>query len=427
MVVRINMDQKGDAERYLNVVRSIILALDITGKITFLNRKGYEILGYEEGTLVGKDWFNSCLPKEIQDEVRIAFENWVKGKSKTLEHHENAIITRLGEKRLISWYNTEVREENGQLIGTLSSGEDITERKKTEEALRYSEEKHRKMFEESMDAILVADVATGIIVECNAAASKLFDRQKSELVGKHQSIFAPPKQMDGEFARVFKQHLKDQSSILETQIIRKTGEIRDVAIKSSIFELNGKKLMQGMFRDITERKKNDRILKVNEEKFRNLSENSPNMIFIYQKGKVVYVNEEAEKIMGYTKEEYYSSKFNFLDLILPENRELVVSSFVKHEKGKDISPYEYCLVTKSRRKIDVILNTKIITYNEEPAILGIVTDITERKLIQHALRESEEKFRTITNSIRTPLSWLIMKQKWYLGIQLPKKLLATQK
>ena len=134
---------RDESERYLNVVRSIILALDVNGKITFLNRKGYEILGYEEGTLVGKDWFNSCLPKEIQDEVRKAFENWIQGKSKALEHHENAIITRLGEKRLISWYNTEVREENCQLIGTLSSGEDITERKVLERKVsNYS--KHLK-------------------------------------------------------------------------------------------------------------------------------------------------------------------------------------------------------------------------------------------------------------------------------------------
>ena len=104
--------------------------------------------------------------------------------------------------------------------------------------------------------------------------------------------------------------------------------------------------------------------------------------------------------MGYTKEEYYSSEFNFLDLITPENRELVVSNFTKHAKGEDTAPYEYELITKDRTRINAILNTKIINYDEEPAILGIVTNVTERKLMQHTLEESEEKFRTITNSIR---------------------------
>ena len=120
--------------------------------------------------------------------------------------------------------------------------------------IRDKEEKHRKLFEESMDAIFMADAATGIIVDCNPAASKLVGREKSELVGQHQSIIHPKEQIEGEFSRSFKQHLKDPTKTLETQIMRKTGEIRDVAVKAAIFELKGKKLIQGIFRDITEEK-----------------------------------------------------------------------------------------------------------------------------------------------------------------------------
>ncbi|MGD0072214.1 MAG: PAS domain S-box protein, partial [Candidatus Bathyarchaeia archaeon] len=152
-----------------------------------------------------------------------------------------------------------------------------------------------------------------------------------------------------------------------------------------------------VFHDVTLRKENARRLKEysermealveekvkeiqdREEKFRNLAEHSPNMIFICQEGKVVYVNKEAEKAMGYRKEEFYSSEFNFLDLITPENRELVQSNFAKHTKGEDTAPYEYGLMTKDGRRIDAIINTKLIDYNREQAILGIVTDITERK------------------------------------------------
>ena len=130
------------------------------------------------------------------------------------------------------------------------------------------------------------------------------------------------------------------------------------------------------------------------------------MIFIYQKGKVVYVNKEAEKVTGYTKEEYYSSEFNFLDLVAPESRELVVSNFTKHMKGEDTTPYEYGLMRKCGRRIEAILNTKIITYNVEPAILGIVTDITERKQMNLKLMDSEQRYHALFNE--APLGVLVI-------------------
>lgn len=142
------LEQKLRAERYLNIVGNIILALNVQGKITLLNKKGYEILGYEEGELTGKDWVDTCLPKEIREELRKVFDWWVQGKAKTPEQYENTIVTKYGEKRLVSWHNTEIRDEKGQIIGTLSSGEDITERKNDEEKLEEYRMNLEKLVEE---------------------------------------------------------------------------------------------------------------------------------------------------------------------------------------------------------------------------------------------------------------------------------------
>ena len=133
---------------------------------------------------------------------------------------------------------------------------EIDIRKKVEEQLRKTEEKYRIQFEGSLDAIFVADAETGILIDCNPAAIRLVGREKSELIGKHQQILHPPEMIEGEFSNTFRQHTKEkQGQTLETRIITKTGKIRDVAIKASLIEVRGKKLLQGIFRDITENKK----------------------------------------------------------------------------------------------------------------------------------------------------------------------------
>ncbi|MFZ0035676.1 MAG: PAS domain S-box protein [Sedimentisphaerales bacterium] len=140
---------------------------------------------------------------------------------------------------------------------------DITGRKEAEEELRKAEEKYRTQFEGAMDAIFVADAETGILVDCNPAATRLVGREKSELIGESHLILHPTEAINGgEFSKTFKTHIKEkQGQVLEAQIVTKTGEIRDVAIKASLIEVRGRKLLQGIFRDITEHKEAERKLK----------------------------------------------------------------------------------------------------------------------------------------------------------------------
>ena len=128
--------------------------------------------------------------------------------------------------------------------------------------------------------------------------------------------------------------------------------------------------------DITESKKTQDMLQESEEKFRNLAEQSPSMIFINKQGKIVYVNRKCEETLGYAKEEFYSSDFDFLTLISPEFKEKLTFNFKKHLRGEEVPTYEYALVTKEGKKIKVILTSKIIKYEKENAILGIVTEIS---------------------------------------------------
>ena len=150
--------------------------------------------------------------------------------------------------------------------------------------------------------------------------------------------------------------------------------------------------------DITESKKAEDALKESEEKFRNLAEESPNMIFINQGGRVVYVNKKSEDILGYTKDKFYSSTFNFLSLISHEYVEDVNLASAKHLRGEVVPAYEYVLIGREGERIDAIITTKLIDYMGGKAVMGIVTDITERKKAEEALKRSEEKYRQIVTT-----------------------------
>jgi PAS domain S-box-containing protein len=145
-------------------------------------------------------------------------------------------------------------------------------------------------------------------------------------------------------------------------------------------------------RETVSRRRAEKALAESEEKWRTLAEQSPNMIFVNRQGKVVYANKKCEEIMGYKKEEFYSPDFDFLTLIHPEHIDMVKAIFAKHMNREEIEPYQYALVTKEGKRIETIITTKSIKYEGEDALLGIVTDITERERTERTLRESQQKF-----------------------------------
>jgi PAS domain S-box-containing protein len=174
--------ERQNAERYLSVAQVILVAFDASARITLLNRKGYEVLGYEPGELDGQDWFRACLPPEEYEPVLSVFRRIMAGDLAQVEYHENPIVRKNGERRLIAWNNAVIRDEEGRIIGMLSSGVDITEPRAAEQALRENEEKLRVIFEAS-DAGIILVSGQGVITFANQGMADLFGTAIQEVIG----------------------------------------------------------------------------------------------------------------------------------------------------------------------------------------------------------------------------------------------------
>lgn len=125
-------EERNRAQRYLNIAGVTIVAINEKGLVTLINRKGTEVLGFEENELIGKNWFDLCVPERLRQKRKETFAAVMAGETKEIEDYENIIVTKSGEERIIDWHNTTLTDEKGHIIGTLSSGEDITLRKQTE-------------------------------------------------------------------------------------------------------------------------------------------------------------------------------------------------------------------------------------------------------------------------------------------------------
>ena len=133
-------EERDRAQRYLEIAGVILVVLNSDQTVQLINRKGCEVLGYEPFEIAGRNWFDSFLPEKDRERTRGGFVELISGNIDPIEYFENPVLTKNRQERIISWHNTVLRDQMGNIVATLSSGEDITERKQVEEALRKAHE-----------------------------------------------------------------------------------------------------------------------------------------------------------------------------------------------------------------------------------------------------------------------------------------------
>jgi PAS domain S-box-containing protein len=375
-----------------------IAIFDIEANLTFVNDRLCRLAGYSKEELEGHA-FAGFMHKEDLPYLMEAFHDAVSGNSRS-GMLEFRLVCKDGQSIWVHG-NPEPVVIDGKMTGFSAIIYDITDRKQLEGELRESEERFSAVFNINPDPVAVSMSDTARRIMVNPAFVEWSGYPHAELIGSTvEQLLVHPEDRD----RILTQFRRNNElSDLEIQLHRKNGEIRDTLFSVRFIEIGGRKYLFSRIHDITERKLLEKDLRESEERFRRLSENAIDVIYRYRlkpDAGFEYVSPATVKLTGYAPEEYYADPLLARKIVHPEDRD----QYRQHFSSPELlgAPLALRWIHKDghitwAEEIDVPvynLNGEIIAYE------GIVRDITGRRQAEGALRESEERYRSIMEQMQ---------------------------
>jgi PAS domain S-box-containing protein len=397
--------ERDRAQSYLDIAEVILIALDLNGNVTLINRKGCEVLECSKEEALGQNWFDTFLPERIQNKARNFFSNIIEGHLTKAKYAESLVITKSGKERTIYWVNGVLRNDQGKIMGTLSSGEDISERIRLSEELQASEEFLNSIIEASPIAVNAYD-SEGVFIRANKACLDLFGLTSSRALEGH-NIFSDPnlseddkqKMLAGEVLRFegsFNFDLFRERTGIETI---KSGEeyIESVIAPLGKDDSGNPKGFIIQILEISERMEAERKLQESEARFRAMFEHAAvGVARVDVSGRILEANRALESMLGYDSGELKGT--NAIDITIPEHQE-IEDRFKRELIEGERNSYNVtkCYICKDGRKIWGRLTVSLVrNYNGVPEFtIGILEDFTRQKQAEESLAESEAKFRSI--------------------------------
>ncbi|HEY5588139.1 MAG TPA: PAS domain S-box protein [Candidatus Paceibacterota bacterium] len=454
--MKININSKSSnkdlnfSEEYFNTANVIAIVIDVKGNISLINEKGSKILGYKSNELIGKNWFNTCLPENDKKNVKKIFDEILKGKIKNYENYENFVITKKGEIRQILWRNICLEKGKVKITGTISFGFDITESKKKEsDFIRINRNLHManeisKMLISAIDEKKLLYEACRIAVEIggykmawigfvNHDKAKTISSvsnfgfgkdyvKKAKLTWKNDAHGQGPggvtvrtgkpviiydiskdksmipwraNAIKNGYRSVIGLPLKDNGNVFGVILIY--SDNLNIFCKEEINLLNG--LANDLSFGITTHRVRDDAFKL-----KTAVETSGEVVYITDhEGIITYINKEFTKLYGYNKLEVVNKVTPRILKSGQRNKEDYSTLWKNLLKGKIVKDQHVNKTKKGNLLIvESILSPIIIKKGEINGFLAVQRDITENKKLEDKLKENE---RLVSNVNSIMLKW----------------------
>ena len=340
-----------------------------------------------------------------------------------IKYDERILLKRDGTPLYTSITSRVVYGKDGEVSHFDSIMLDITEQKLSEEALRESEDKYRNLVEESFDGIFIQRGQS--IIFANKRLNEMLGYNEGELIGQnHWVVYHPDYQKLTRERAQARLSGKEVVRRYEVKLQRKDGSwfYGEINARPITFPSDEESGIQVWIKDIMEQKLAEESLRESEEKYRLLIENATDAIFIAQDEVLKFANPKTEEITGYSPEEL--AKIPFVDLIHPEDRDMVLEKHLKRLKNEELaSLYSFRILNRSGEELSVELNTVLISWEGRPATLNFLRDITAQKKLEAQLQQAQkmESIGTLAGGVAHDFNNLLMAIQGRTSIMLMKK------
>lgn len=292
-----------------------------------------------------------------------------------------------------------VTDDTGAVVQIQGMVYDVTEQRRTEEALRESEERFRAVFENAVDGLALADAETKRLHMGNPAFCRMLGYSREEIGSLRVEDLHPEEALPYALQHFESQIGREHILAKDIRVKRKDGSTFYADISSFPITSAGRVYLAGVFRDVTARKRAEGALRESEERYRQLVEFSPVGVGVAVQGTVRFVNPAAAGLFGASSPEELIGK-PVTDFLHPDYRDQTLKRVQKAiEENRRIPPTERMLLQLDGTGIDLEVEASPITYQGEPAVQVVFHDIRQRKRAEEALRQSEQRLRNVLENM----------------------------
>ncbi len=396
------MEEKARAQTYFNIANVMLIVLDTNQQVQHINDRGCQVLERERKDIIGQNWFDRFVPPAEREEARRVFVEAMAGEVGTVEFHENSVLTSSWQEKRIAWRNAVLRDETGEITHLVSSGEDVTDQRRANEALEFQAELNRNLVESS-PAFFVAVRPEGTTLMMNESMLTALGYEQDDVIGvDYLTTFVDANDRDlcASWIDTLLKSL-DAGQIVLRMVARDGRRLLVEWRARTVMKAGRIDYFFGLGIDITKRWEAERALRIKDAAI----ESSINAIAIADPtGMVTYVNPAFLVMWGYDDDRQVIGR-SVLEVCGVRNHD---SAVIERMKGARQYVAEFPARRRDGVEFQVLFSGSLVT---DPGgvplcLMGSFVDISARKQMEQALRESESRYRAMFENLRSGVAVL---------------------